>query len=205
MLHITEYYNTTIIDNDIEKIIIDKLVSPLDNLPPIVHKITIKKSINIYKRQNKIPYNCELIIENTIIDRISVFNNKEDYLDITILDLSDNKITSIPEFIWSLVKLQKLNLSYNKITSIPNSIYSLIDLKILCLDYNQITSIPESISSLINLQVLNLHSNQITSIPESICLLVNLQYLDLNNNQITSIPKSISSLINLKILYLSYN
>ena len=124
MLHITEYNNTTIIDNGIEEIIIDELFYPLDNLPPTVNKITIKKSINIYRRQNKIPYNCELIIENTIIDRISVFNNmkEEDYLDITELYLTGNRLISIPKSVSLLINLQKLDLFDNKITSIPESI-----------------------------------------------------------------------------------
>ena len=64
MLHIKKYDNTMMINNDIEEIIIDELNYPLDNVPPSVNKITVKKSINIYKRQNRIPYCCEFIIEN---------------------------------------------------------------------------------------------------------------------------------------------
>jgi len=170
MLHIEEYNNTTIIDNDIEEVIIDMLIHPLDNLPPTVNKITIKKSINIYRRQNKIPYDCKLIIKNTIIDRISVFNNmkEEDYLDITDLNLNNNQLTSIPEFIGSLVNLQTLRFYNNQITSIPESIGLLINLQILSLSSNQINSILDSISSLVNLRQLYLNDNQITSIPESI-------------------------------------
>ena len=192
MLHITEYNNTTIINNDIEEVIIDKLFSPLDNLPPTVNKITIRKSINIYRRQNKIPYDCELIIENIVIHDVDVdvYNNmkEEDYLDITELYLSHSNITNIPESINSLINLKILYLSNNKITSIPESIGSLVNLQKLYLYDNQITSIPKSISSLINLQELYLHYNKITSIPESIGTLINLQELVLSNNQITDIP-----------------
>jgi len=147
MLYIKEYNYTTIIENDIEEVIIDNLINPLDNLPPIVNKITIKQSKNIYRRQNKIPYNCKLIIENITIDNINIFNNmkEEDYLDITELYLGNNQITNIPESIGSLINLQVLNLSYNKIINIPESIGSLVNLGILYLSNNQITSIPESI------------------------------------------------------------
>ena len=55
MLHIENYDNTMMINNDIEEIIIDELNYPLDNVPPSVNKITVKKSINVYKRQNRIP------------------------------------------------------------------------------------------------------------------------------------------------------
>jgi len=124
MPHITEYNNTTIIKNDIEEIIIDELISPLDNLPPTVNKITIKESINVYKRQNKIPYNCELIIENIRIVLIHIFNNikEEDYHDITELYLTGNRLISIPKSVSLLINLQKLDLFDNKITSIPESI-----------------------------------------------------------------------------------
>ena len=61
MLHIKKYNYAIMINNDIEEIIIDELNYPLDNLPPTVNKITVKNSINIYKRQNRIPYGCYLI------------------------------------------------------------------------------------------------------------------------------------------------
>jgi len=205
MLHIKEYNNTTIIDNDIEEVIIDELNSPLDNLPPTINKITIKKSINVYRRQNKIPYNCELIVENIRIDSINIFNNikEEDYLDITELYLINNELTSIPESICSLINLQKLYLSNNKITNIPEFISSLIHLRQLILSNNQITSIPESICSLINLQELYLYNNKITNIPYYISSLINLRKLHLSYYEITNIPESIGSLINLQTLVLS--
>ena len=201
MLYLREYNNTTIIDNDIEEIIINKLYSPLDNLPPSVNKITIGKSINIYRRQNKIPYNCKLIIENVIINNYGIFNNikEEDYLDITELYLSGNQITNIPKSIWSLINLKELYLSYNQITSISESIGSLINLQDLYLCNNQITSIPESIGLLTNLKELDLGVNQITSIPESIGLLTNLKELNLYDNKITNIPKSIKNKQYLKL------
>jgi hypothetical protein len=74
MLHLEIYNNKTIINNDIEEIIIDELNNILDNLPPSINKITIKNSIDIYKRQNRIPYDCDFIIENIKINDSNVFN-----------------------------------------------------------------------------------------------------------------------------------
>ena len=54
MLHIEKYNNTTIINNDIKEIIIDQLTESLDNINPMINKITVKKSFNIYKRQNRL-------------------------------------------------------------------------------------------------------------------------------------------------------
>ena len=124
MLHIKKYNNAIMINNDIEEIIIDELNYPLDNLSPSINKITVKNSFNIYKRQNRIPYGCYLIIEKIIINNIDVFNNieEEDYLDITVLDLASNEITVIPESISSLHNLRELYLYNNQITSVPESI-----------------------------------------------------------------------------------
>ena len=108
MQHIKKYDNTTIIDDDIDEIIIDDLKQPLDNIPPTVNKITVKESFNIYKRQNRIPYGCDM--------------KKEDYLDITILNLTHNQITVIPELISSLHNLRELYLYDNKIIIISESI-----------------------------------------------------------------------------------
>ena len=69
MQHIEKYDNTIMINNDIEEIIIDVLTEPLDNLPPMVNKITVKNSINIYKRQNRIPYGYYLLISLPIITK----------------------------------------------------------------------------------------------------------------------------------------
>jgi len=92
MLHIKEYNSTTIIENDIEEVIIDELFYPLNNLPPTINKITI------YRKQNKIPYNCKLIIENITINNIDILNNmkEEDYFDITELYLNNYQIITIP-------------------------------------------------------------------------------------------------------------
>jgi hypothetical protein len=49
MLHIKNYNKTIIIDNDIEEIIIDELKHPLDNIPPMVNKITVKKVLIFIK------------------------------------------------------------------------------------------------------------------------------------------------------------
>ena len=60
MQHIKKYDNKTIIDDNIYEIIIDELKYLLDNISPMANKITVKRSINIYKKQNRIPYGCYL-------------------------------------------------------------------------------------------------------------------------------------------------
>jgi len=52
------------------------------------------------------------------------------------LDLSDNKLMTIPKEIWKLTDLYKLDLSNNQLTSIPKEIINLIDLWDINLDNN---------------------------------------------------------------------
>ncbi|XP_049545518.1 leucine-rich repeat-containing protein 59-like [Anopheles darlingi] len=77
----------------------------------------------------------------------------------TILDLSNNRITTIGSDFLALTQITQLDLSKNRITSI-------------CDDFGQLTS----------LRRLDLYNNQITRLPLTFGRLKNLKYLDLKNN-----------------------
>jgi Leucine-rich repeat (LRR) protein len=64
------------------------------------------------------------------------------------LNLSSNKLTSIPKEIGKLTQLKYLDLSFNKLTSIPHEIGNLTQLKYLDLTDNQLCWIPISIGKL---------------------------------------------------------
>jgi len=207
MLSIKQYTKKTTIDNGIEEIIIDELIYPLNNLPITVNKIIIKIQLNVFRREHKIPYGCELIIENVRINDVETFNKiqEDDYLDITDIKLNNCNLKQFPIIIFNLTNLQKLYLASNQITEIPDSIASLTNLQILNLYSNQITETLDSIASLTNLQTLCLHNNKITDMPYSIASLTNLQKLCLHNNKIIKIPDSIAFLTNLLSLNLYNN
>jgi len=168
MLSIKEYTEKTTIDNGVEEIIIEELKYPLNNLPITVNKIIIKKQLNVFRREHKIPYGCELIIENIKIDNIETFNKiqEDDYLDMTDIRLDNCNLKQFPIIVFKLTNLRILYLYNNKITEIPNSIASFTNLQTLSLSYNQITKIPDGIASLTHLQTLYLFHNQISEIPE---------------------------------------
>jgi len=107
MLSIKEYNEKTTIDNGIEGIIINKLMYPLNNLPMTVNKITIKNQLNVFRREHKIPYGCELIIENIKIDNIKTFNKiqEDDYLDMTDIRLNNYNLEEFPMIIFNLTNL----------------------------------------------------------------------------------------------------
>lgn len=98
-----------------------------------------------------------------------------------------------------------LDLSYDQLTALPESICQLTQLQILDLSDNQLTAVPESISQLTQLQILNLSGNQLTGVPESISQLTQLQYLNLSGNQLIKLPESLRKLGLLKALFLHGN
>ena len=110
-----------------------------------------------------------------------------------ILDLSNNHIREIPEYIGSFTKLEDLVLSDNQLRTLPESIGSLVNLNFLSITRNRLTTLPESIGSLQNLRTLFLSQNQLSSLPESSGNLQNLTSLWLDNNNITyeQLPQSI--------------
>ena len=125
--------------------------------------------------------------------------------NLTVLNLSENQLTSLPPEIVQLTNLTELILYGNQLTSLPPKIVQLTNLTGLYLFDNQLTSLPPEIVQLTNLTVLNLSDNELTSLPPEIVQLTNLTELDLSENQLTSLPPEIVQLTNLTKLDLSGN
>ncbi len=93
------------------------------------------------------------------------------------LDLSNNGIGlasdnegAIPNEIGMLLQLTDLNLENNRITSLSNQIGELPNLKNLNLRNNAIVDIPASLGALTNLDILDISGNlQLNEIPEEVC------------------------------------
>ncbi len=116
----------------------------------------------------------------------------------TILNLSNMKLTKLPDSLWELTALQELNLSYNQLTALPEAISKLISLQLLKLSDNKLTALPEAIGKLAALNYLTLQSNQLTALPESIGQLTKLEVFVIWTNQITMLPDSLRNLEHLK-------
>lgn len=202
MLHIKHYRNDTLINNNITEIIIDTLYVPLNNVPNSVRKITVKTSFNVLRRENIIPSNCELIIENTSVVSKECFMNikEEDYLDITYLSIYHIKFDTFFEIIRNMFNLTHLEFGFNNLTEIPEWVGTLHKLETLKICYNSLTSVPKHIESLTNLKELILYSNQITAVDKCINYLPKLKTLILAYNNIMSMPKH-----QIKNVNLNYN
>ncbi len=156
------------------------------------------------------PNLSELNTEEDIITKSREFDawfnaNQNELIQSTILDLSDDKLTSLPEQIGQLSQLEKLDLCNNRLTSVPEWIGRLSKLENLDLSFNQLTAIPQQIGQLSKLKELNLMYNQLTSLPQQIGQLSQLEKLDLNNNKFTALPEQIGQLSQLEWLYLNSN
>lgn len=119
------------------------------------------------------------------------------------LDLSGQKIRSIPSSIDVFENLIELNVSKNKLRKLPNTICNLTNLEFLTIDNNKIKKLPYSIGRLGNLIELNLISNKLKSLPKSFGLLIHLTELDFYHNKMRELPDSIANLKALKKLILS--
>ncbi|CAO3590356.1 unnamed protein product [Absidia cylindrospora] len=145
------------------------------------------------------------------------------------LDISRNKLTSLPTEITSLSHLRTLNASSNLLTHLPPELYHLIHLQVLNLSQNQLHTIPDqlplqlpylvtlsvagnsidyltpNVNRWIYLRHLQLGSvfggNLLTQLPETICDMPCLEELELSFNQLRFLPDSmvIPSLVNLNI------
>ncbi|ELA41931.1 uncharacterized protein VICG_00948 [Vittaforma corneae ATCC 50505] len=123
----------------------------------------------------------------------------------TKISISSQGIRFIGRNIKRLVKLERLDLSRNKLETLPPEIGELKNLKILCLHGNKLKSLPDSIGELENLQYLDLSGNKLESLPAEMKKLTNLQYLDLSNNKFETLPPDMGKWKSLRNLYLNNN
>ncbi|XP_070552555.1 leucine-rich repeat-containing protein 59-like [Ptychodera flava] len=107
----------------------------------------------------------------------------KDRLDGSELDLSMSSLTKVPvKELAALPRGTILDLSCNELTSLPESFCSLKHLVKIDLSKNMLTELPQNIGNLDKLQRLDLLGNQLQTVPISFGRLRNLRWLDLKDN-----------------------
>ena len=121
-----------------------------------------------------------------------------------ILDLSENKLTNLPDDFGKLEQLKILFLSNNRFQEIPSVLKTCKSLEMIAFKSNQIEYFPEDALPL-NTKWLMLTNNQIESLPQSFGNLTKLRKLALAGNRLTSLPISIEFCKNLELARFSAN
>jgi hypothetical protein len=122
----------------------------------------------------------------------------------TRLDLQVG-LTDFPPEIFSLAdSLDVLNLSGNRLHSLPDDLHRLHKLRILFCSDNPFTHLPACLGACPNLTMIGFKANQITSIDPA-AFPPNLRWLILTDNQITTLPDSLGACSQLQKLMLSGN
>ncbi|ULT82683.1 hypothetical protein L3Y34_012137 [Caenorhabditis briggsae] len=141
--------------------------------------------------------------------RLSEFPNEAfsniELLDIVLIDLSDNRMSTLPANFSGFDCLISCIASSNRFRTIPTCICSLEQLTYLDFSFNEISHLPDGLFDL-PLNALILAGNKITCIPEGIRRLApTLAYLDLSKNDIRSLQSQLRYLKALKVLKVARN
>ena len=130
---------------------------------------------------------------------------------LSVVDLSYNMLSRIPDGFGTNSKFNKVLLSNNNLTSVPDSLWGNPFLMRLELDNNNISEIPSSVLNAKTLQGLFLSNNSLSSLPAA--MFVNSQTkettmlisLYVDGNQLEEIPRDIQYATGLKELGFNMN
>ncbi|MDX8380686.1 MAG: leucine-rich repeat-containing protein kinase family protein, partial [Ghiorsea sp.] len=122
----------------------------------------------------------------------------------TRINIKDN-LTAFPQSLYDVADtLEILDLSGNKLSSLPADLYRFQKLRILFLSDNCFESIPEVLAKCPALSMIGFKSNQIKEIPEH-ALPENVRWLILTDNQISKLPETFGRHQQLQKLMLAGN
>ncbi|MEL6638608.1 MAG: leucine-rich repeat protein [Bacteroidota bacterium] len=121
-----------------------------------------------------------------------------------LLHYAGQSLTEVPEEIRASPHITHLNLSQNAIRHLPDWLGELRHLRVLYLSGNQLSDIA-ALSSLEQLTVLHLHDNRIRQLPPTIGRLQGLKRLYLNNNALDRLGPELGQLRSLEQLLVANN
>jgi hypothetical protein len=120
------------------------------------------------------------------------------------IDLSCG-LTHFPREVFDYAdSLEILNLSNNRLSSLPDDLPRLNNLRVIFLNNNQFDAVPEVLAQCPKLSMISFKSNHLTSLSET-ALPRHTRWLILTNNHLTSLPASLGKLTRLQKLMLAGN
>ncbi|ORZ00354.1 hypothetical protein BCR43DRAFT_485087 [Syncephalastrum racemosum] len=132
------------------------------------------------------------------------------YQGLVELDISRNRLQSLPANVKLLKHLKTLNISANQLHVVPREIYHLTQLEVLILSQNYLVAIPSEMPvHLPNLITLRASANRIRSIDCNLGLWQKLKHFQLGSvfggNQLSRLPDEIADMPALEELDLTHN
>ena len=152
-----------------------------------------------YEAVKKIFKDNDRIFDDEIFNKITQIENRR----VVSLDLSEKKLTVIPEEIGQLQELIELQIKKNDIDTLPESICSLKNLETLILSGNKLQILPENFGKLTGLKKLEITNNYIRKLPESFENLINLEWFEFDN--LETLPDGFSNLKKLWCVSCAYD
>ncbi|OWF55877.1 p53-induced protein with a death domain [Mizuhopecten yessoensis] len=117
------------------------------------------------------------------------------------MNVSFNAITELPpELPLRLPHLYFLDLSHNKIETLPDSFGLLFHLKTLLLKHNKLHSLPQSFVHHVKLEKIDLSHNLLKELPDGIGKMESLSKLNVSNNKLKILPVSLGNCKTLTLL-----
>ncbi|XP_006652778.1 plant intracellular Ras-group-related LRR protein 1 [Oryza brachyantha] len=127
-------------------------------------------------------------------------------LNVVVLDVRSNQLKSLPNSIGCLSKLKVLNVSGNLLESLPNTIEECRALEELHANFNELTKLPDTLGfELHSLRKLSVNSNKLAQLPYSTSHMTALRALDARLNCLRALPDGLENLVNLETLNVSQN
>ncbi|GLT80279.1 hypothetical protein SLA2020_517300 [Shorea laevis] len=148
---------------------------------------------------------CKLDLSNNNLQSIPEFLTLR-LLNVVVLDVRSNQLKCLPNSMGCLSKLKVLNVSGNLLQSLPKTIQNCRCLEELNCNFNLLSKLPDNIGyELVNLKKLRVNSNRLVFLPQSVAHLTSLRVLDARLNCLRSLPQDLENLINLEVLNVSQN
>jgi Leucine-rich repeat (LRR) protein len=137
------------------------------------------------------------VSHNRLEDLVDLFQEME---SMQSFDVSDNQIKAVPDSLFR-PSLILLNLGENRISSLPSALGACTELRYLDLSSNQLEELPAEVGQLRSLINCNLSFNQLNRLPPQTGNLTSLTALDITENpHLSSLPFSLAGCRSLQLL-----
>ncbi|KAI3377129.1 hypothetical protein L3Q82_000322 [Scortum barcoo] len=127
---------------------------------------------------------------------------------LTHMDLSQNLLEYLPDWVCDCRKIEMLDVTHNLLSELPSRLLNSLSLRKLLAGNNRLQRVPDLLDH-IPLEALDLQHNKLAELPESMFYkALNLKYLNVSANALETIPPSSPSeenLSTLQELYLTGN